>query len=92
MTTPQQELDTIRSYHSIFLDETGGPTPEGESVLRDLEKICGWMPKALPTVKDGSIDPLRIAADMEKRRIYAHIKERLFGSLEKIKRLTEQQT
>ena len=58
-------------------------------VLRDLEKVCGWMPKSMPTTKDGSIDPLRVVADAEKRVVFAHIKMQLFKDIAELKRATE---
>lgn len=85
----EQRLEVARAYRSLFLDDSGQIKPDANIVLRDLEKECGWMVKAMPTTKDGSIDPLRIAADQEKRRIYAHIKERLFAPLEHLKRALE---
>lgn len=85
----QRELDTSRAYRELFLEEDGQIKPAAQTVLRDLEKECGWMVKALPTAKDGHIDPLRVAADMEKRRIFSHIKERLFAPLTNLQRATE---
>ena len=85
-------LDIARAYRGLFLEEDGTLKPEAETVLRDLERECGWMVKAMKTTSDGSIDPLRLAADYEKRRIYAHIKECLFADLVHLKRLTEKES
>lgn len=88
----EHQLEVARAYRALFLDEAGQIKPDADIVLRDLERECGWMVKALPTIKDGSIDPLRVAADQEKRRIFAHIKTRLFASIEQLKRATEDAT
>ncbi len=88
-TRAQQKLDIARDYRALFFDENGNLKPEGEVVLRDLERECGWMPKPMKVGDNGHIDPLRLAADTEKRRIYAHIRESLFGDLLHLKRATE---
>jgi hypothetical protein len=85
----QERIDICRAYRSLFLDGNQNIKPEAEVILRDLEKETGWMVTALPTTRDGSIDPLRVAADLEKRRIYAHIKKRLFEPLGDMKRILE---
>lgn len=85
----QAQLDIMRAYRGIFLDDDGNPKPEADAVLRDLERVCGWMPKGLPVVKDGSIDPLRVVADAEKRTVFAHIKKQLFSDATKLKQATE---
>lgn len=85
----EHKLEMARAYRALFLNDDGSIKPDAQIVLRDLEKECGWMVKAMPTTKDGSIDPLRVAADYEKRRIFAHIKERLFAPLDQLKRVTE---
>lgn len=86
----QQKLDLIRSYRAIFCNEKGDLLPDAEDVLRDLERECGWMPKALPTISTGAVDPIRIAADTEKRRVYAHIRAMLFGDVMHLRRATEE--
>ena len=88
--TPEQELEIYRCYHALFLDESGMITPEGEVILRDLEKVCGWMPKKQPITSTGAIDPLRVVADQEKRIIYAHIKSRLLQPPTQLKRKIEE--
>lgn len=85
----QRQLDLARAYRSLFLDDDGNPRPEADVVLRDLEAVCGWMPKNMPTIKDGSIDPLRLAADAERRMVFAHIKKQLFSDITELKRATE---
>ena len=85
----QRLIDIARAYRSLFLDDDGNVRKEADAVLRDLENVCGWMPKALPTIKDGSIDPMRIVADAERRMVFAHIKTQLFKDIEKLKRATE---
>lgn len=83
----QRELEISRAYRVLFLNDDGTLKPEAEVVLRDLEKKCGWMLKAMPRVTDGSIDPLQLAADTSKRTIYAHIRERVFAPLDKLVKL-----
>jgi len=68
-----------RAYRALFLEEDGSLKPEGEAVLRDLEKECGWMVSLMPTAPDGHVDPLRLAGVYEKRRTYAHVKKRIFA-------------
>jgi hypothetical protein len=73
----------------LFLNEGGDLKPEAEVILRDLERETGWMVNALPTNRDGDVDPYRAVANLEKRRIYAHIKKRIFEPLGDLKRITE---
>ena len=69
-----------RSYRALFLEADGSKLkPEGESVLRDLEKVTGWMNTSLPTDQNGKVDPLRLAGYHEKRAVFAHIKKRIFN-------------
>ena len=79
----------MRAYRGLFLTEDGQYKPDAEIVLRDLEKECGATKKAMPTIKDGSIDPLRIVESFAKTAVYRHIKERLFADLIPLKRATE---
>lgn len=83
------KLELLRAYRALFLREDGGLKPEGELILRDLEKECGWMVEAMPIATDGHVDPLRLAGAYEKRRTYAHIKKRIFDPLLDLKRKTE---
>ena len=69
-----------RAYKALFLQEDGTLKPEGELILRDLEKECGWMVSQMPAAPDGHVDPLRLAGAFEKRRTYAHIKKRIFAT------------
>ena len=85
----QNKLEICRAYRSLFLIEGGDLKPEAEVILRDLEKETGWVVKALPTNRNGDVDPYRTVAAQEKRRTYAHIKERLFEPLGDLKRITE---
>ena len=72
------ELD--RAYKALFLTADGSElTPEGEAVLRDLEKKCGWMHTQLPTDQSGATDPYRLAAYHAQRGIFSHIKQRIFA-------------
>lgn len=85
----QEKLEICRAYRSLFLTEGGDLKSEAEAILRDLEKETGWVVKALPTNRNGDVDPYRAIANLEKRRTYAHIKERLFEPLGDLKRITE---
>ena len=85
----QREIEIARLYRALFLNDDGTPKPEADAILRDLERECGWMSTNLPTITDGSIDPLRLAADTAKRKIFAHLKKRLFAPLEPLKRVLE---
>lgn len=85
----QNKLEICRAYRSLFLTEGGDLKSEAEAVLRDLEKETGWMVNALPINRDGDVDPYRAVANLEKRRIYAHIKQRIFEPLGDVKRVTE---
>ena len=84
-----QKLIIMRAYREIFLTDDGQLKPAAQIVLRDLEKECGASMKSMPTTKDGSIDPLRIAENFAKTAVFRHIKERLFADLTPIKRATE---
>ena len=85
----QRQIDLATAYRRLFLDDQGNIRKEADAVLRDLEHVTGWMPKSLPTIKDGSIDPLRLAADAERRMVFAHIKKQLFSDITQLKRATE---
>lgn len=89
---PQDELETIRAYRAMFLNEDGTYKPDAERVMRDLEARCGWMPSGLPTDGRGAVDPLKLAAESERRLIYAHIKKRLHGPLDNLMRMIERTT
>lgn len=85
----EQQLQIMRAYRGLFLTEDGQLTPDAQTVMRDLEKECGASNKKMPTIKDGSIDPLRIAENFAKVAMFRHIKERLFADLIPLKRATE---
>ena len=85
----EQKLQIMRAYRGLFLTDDGQLTPAAQIILRDLEKECGAADKTMPTTKDGSIDPLRIAANFGKATMFRHIKERLFADLIPLKRATE---
>lgn len=85
----ERELVVARAYRALFLDETGNLTQDAEMVMRDIEAKCGWMNANMPVGDAGMIDPLRLAADTARRKLYAHIKGRLFGPLDQLKRITE---
>ena len=89
MASPEAELEMVRAYRGLFLREDGTLKPEGEVVMRDLEKTTKWMVGKLPIDQSGRVDPLQLAADQSRREVYAHIKTRLFASLERYKRQTE---
>ena len=84
-----RKLEVARAYRSLFLNDDGSFKPDGEIVLRDIEKVCGWMVTSLPTTKDGAVDPYQAVANLAKRKTFAHIKEQLFQPLEPLKRKTE---
>lgn len=65
-----------------MLNEDGSVKPDAELILRDLEAVCGWMSASLPVDNEGRVDPLRTAAALERRGIYAHVKKRLFGPMD----------
>jgi hypothetical protein len=73
--------EVCRAWRSLFLTETGDYKPEADIVMRDLEKVTGWMTDLMPTGPDGHVDPLRLAGLHEKRRLYAFVKKRLFEPL-----------
>lgn len=73
--------DTMLAYRRLFLSDTGAMTPDGEEVMRDIEKRCGWMTFTMPLDKDGRVDPFATAAAVERRGVYAHIRTRLFDRL-----------
>ena len=86
---PEQELEAYRAWGALFIDENNNLRPEGETILRDLEKVCGWLSKQLPLDGNNAVDPLRLAADSAKRTVFVHIKGRLAGPPSRLKRLTE---
>lgn len=67
-----------------MLRDDGTLLPDAEVVMRDLEAVCGWMVSALPVDNEGRVDPLRTAAALERRGVYAHAKMRLFGPLDRL--------
>lgn len=75
------QREVMISYRRLFLNDDGTFKPDAETVLRDIEAKCGWMVSSLPIDGEGRVDPLATAAALEKRGIYAHIKNRLFGKL-----------
>jgi hypothetical protein len=88
----EQEIAIANAYRRLFMDGDGNFTPDGEAVMRDLERECGWMKTKLPTIQGGGVDPLRLAADTQARHIYAHVKVRLQGDLTQLRKLTEKIT
>ena len=76
---------TFRAWRHLFLGDDDKPTDAGDLVLRDLEKLCGWMVKDLPRDNQGAVDPYQSVADLHKRAIYSTIKARLFGEMPKEK-------
>lgn len=86
----QHNLDIMAAYRRLMLNEDGSMKPDAEIVLRDLEKECGTTVKNMPTTKDGSIDPLRIAENFAKSAVYRHIKERLFAPISPLRQVTEE--
>ena len=69
-----------RSYRALFLTADGSSLkPEGEAVLRDLEKVTGWMNTTLPTDMTGAVDPYRVAGLHERRGVFGHIKKKIFA-------------
>ena len=89
MAKPEFELEMARAYRGIFLMEDGSLKPEGEAIMRDLEKITKWMVGKLPIDNTGKVDALQLAADQSRREVYAHIKKRLFAPLDGYKRQVE---
>lgn len=90
MSNADQRLELARAYRSLFLNEDGSFKSDAEIVIRDIEKITGWMVTSLPISKDGSVDPYQAVANLAKRKTFAHIKDQLFKPLEQLKRKTEQ--
>lgn len=78
------EIETVRSWRRLFLNEDGTYKPDAETVMRDLEARCGWMKHQLPLGGDGHVDPYKLAAAHEVRGVYAHVKKRLFGDMTKL--------
>jgi hypothetical protein len=68
-----------------MLNDDGTLKPDAELIMRDLEKVCGWMVSTLPVDDQNRVDPLRAAAALERRGVYAHVKTRLFGPLDKLR-------
>ena len=69
-----------RAYKALFLEADGlALKPEAETVLRDLEKMTGWMNTTLPTDNTGAVDPYRCAGYHERRGVFSHIKKRIFA-------------
>ena len=69
-----------RAYKALFLEADGlNLKPEAEKVLRDLEKVCGWMNTTLPVDTTGAVDPYRVAGYHERRGVFSHIKKRIFA-------------
>ena len=77
-------LRMARAWRAIMLNDDGTLKPDAELIMRDLESACGWMVSSLPVDNEGRVDPLKTAAAQEKRGIYAHVKNRLFGPLDKL--------
>ncbi len=72
--------ETERAYRALFLTADGSALkPEGETVLRDLERRCDWMNVTLPIDNQGATDPYRVAAMHARRGIFSHIKQRIFA-------------
>lgn len=69
-----------RAYRALFLTADGSALkPEGEVVLRDLEKKCDWMNVTLPIDNHGTTDPYRMAGMHARRSVFSHIKQRIFA-------------
>ncbi len=85
----ESQLQIMRAYRGLFLTEDGQLNPDAQLIMRDLEKECGASMKKMPTIKDGSIDPLSIVENFAKTAVFRHIKERLFADLIPLKRATE---
>lgn len=85
----QAEIEVMRSYRALFLDEEGNMKPEAAIVLRDLERECGAAKKTLPTAKDGHVDPMKVVENFARVAMYRHIKERLFMPLDQLVKATE---
>lgn len=82
--TPVEKHRVCMAYRTVFFGDGGAPTPAAEVILRDLEKVCGWMVEQMPVSSDGRVDPLKLAGAFEKRRVFAHIKKRLFEPLDQV--------
>lgn len=70
-------MNEIERCFQVLLMDGGKLKPEAETIMRDLERFCGWHTKALPMTKHDEVDPLQITAIHAKRMVYAHIQERL---------------
>lgn len=77
----QNDIARVKAWRMCLLDDRGNLTPNGELVMRDLEKVCGWMVFGLPVDATGQTDPYRAAAELSKRGVYAHVRKRLFGDV-----------
>jgi hypothetical protein len=73
------DAQRAKAWRQCLLDDKGNLTPNGEIVMRDLERACGWMVTTLPVDATGRTDPYKAAAELSKRGIYAHVRKRLFG-------------
>lgn len=85
----EDQLELSRCWRRLFLNEDGSLKPDGETVLRDLERLTGWMVSGVPVDNDGATDPYRAVAALQQRGIYASVKRRLFEDLTKVKRKAE---
>jgi len=83
------KMEVMRCYRGLFLDDKGTLKPEGEVVLRDLERVTGCTVHSLPTDNDGAVDPYRAVANLQQQRTYVHVKKMLYGKMTELKRVTE---
>jgi hypothetical protein len=77
-------LEASRAWRRLMLNNDGTLNADADMVLRDLETVCGWMVSALPVDNNGRVDPLKTAAALERRGVFAHVKKRLFGPLDQL--------
>ncbi|MCP4206961.1 MAG: hypothetical protein GY767_07940 [Shimia sp.] len=75
------ELEVIRSWRALFLNDDGSLRDNAGAVLRDLEAICQAMRTDLPVDDQSRVDPSRVVEIHAKRAVFITAKKRLFGPI-----------
>ncbi len=75
------ELEVIRAWRALFLNDDGSLRDNAESVLRDLEAICQATRTDLPLDEHSRVDPYRVVETHAKRAVFLTAKKRLFGPI-----------
>ncbi len=75
------ELEVIRSWRALFLNDDGSWRDSAEAVMRDLEAICQATRTDLPLDDHSRVDPFRVVEIHAKRAVFIIAKKRLFGPI-----------